>query len=275
MESRCRSESSHELQNVDAGKAFLSNPEVTESYCQLCMERVEKYEMMDIPEGLFYVTNELNLKYQSRLTVYDIIDKYMELLSCWKIWTKLIKDEEKLAALDWVNGKITSADNSWWERKLKEFPEAAFICEGGLPNVSILEIVFESVTMVVPKDAARFSFPDSDSEGSTAGSDKVELMKKVKRRLAKIPELKSDEALAMFCKEFFVDLSKRAWFCAIQPNQRLLWLQSEFQQFNKRQQESGANESHSAIARESHSDAESVSESLKKSPNQSDERRMY
>ena len=110
-------------QNVDAGKddgkAFLSNPEVTEYYCQLCMDRVEKYEMMDKPEGLFYVTDELNKKYQSRLTVHDIIDKHMELLSNWKIWIKLIKDEEELVALDWVNGKITMADNSWWERKLK------------------------------------------------------------------------------------------------------------------------------------------------------------
>lgn len=84
---------------MDAGKddekAFLSNPEVTEYYCQLCMERVEKYEMMDIPEGLFYVTNEFNKKYQSRLTVEDIIDKHMEvmeLLSNWKIWIKLIED---------------------------------------------------------------------------------------------------------------------------------------------------------------------------------------
>ena len=75
--------------------------------------------MMDLPERLFYVTDELNKKYQSRLTVDDIIDKYMELLSSWKIWIKLIKDEEKLVALDWVNGKITLADNSWWERKLK------------------------------------------------------------------------------------------------------------------------------------------------------------
>lgn len=103
----------------DDGKAFLSNPEVTEYYCQLCMDRVEKYEMMDKPEGLFYVTDELNKKYQSRLTVHDIIDKHMELLSNWKIWIKLIKDEEELVALDWVNGKITMADNSWWERKLK------------------------------------------------------------------------------------------------------------------------------------------------------------
>uniref|UniRef100_A0A7N2L427 Uncharacterized protein n=1 Tax=Quercus lobata TaxID=97700 RepID=A0A7N2L427_QUELO len=268
MESKSRNKSSHELQNVDAGKAFLSNPEVTEFYCQLCMERVEKYEMMDIPEGLFYVTNELNKKYQLRLTVDDIIDKYMELLSSWKIWTKLIKDE-KLVALDWVNGKITLADNSWWERKLKEFPEAAFIREVGLPNVSILDIIFDSVTMVVPKGlGTRVSLKDSDSEASTAGSDKVELMKKVKRRLAKIPELKSDEALVMFCKELFVDLSKRAWFCAIQPNLRLLWLQSEFKEFNKRQQESEADESHSAIARKSQSDAESFSESLKKSTNQ-------
>ena len=109
-------------QNVDAGKddgkAFLSNPEVTEYFCQLCMDTVEKYEMMVIPEGLFYVTNELNKKYQSSLTVEDIIDKYLELLSNWKIWIKLIKDE-KLVALDWVNGKITMADNPWWERKLK------------------------------------------------------------------------------------------------------------------------------------------------------------
>ena len=103
----------------DDGKAFLSNPEVTEYYCQLCMDTVEKYEMMDKPEGLFYVTDELNKKYQSRLTVHDIIDKHMELLSNWKIWIKLIKDEEELVALDWVNGKITMADNSWWERKLK------------------------------------------------------------------------------------------------------------------------------------------------------------
>ena len=102
----------------DDGKAFLSNPEVTEYFCQLCMDTVEKYEMMVIPEGLFYVTNELNKKYQSILTVEDIIDKYLELLSNWKIWIKLIKDE-KLVALDWVNGKITMADNPWWERKLK------------------------------------------------------------------------------------------------------------------------------------------------------------
>ena len=79
------------------------------------MDRVEKYEMMDKPEGLFYVTDELNKKYQSRLTVHDIIDKHMELLSNWKIWIKLIKDEEELVALDWVNGKITMADNSWWK----------------------------------------------------------------------------------------------------------------------------------------------------------------
>ena len=71
----------------------------------------------------------------------------------------------------------------------------------------------------------------------------------------------------MFCKELFVDLSKRAMFCAIQPNRRLLWLQNEFKQFNKRQQESEANESYSAIARESQSEAESISESLKKSTN--------
>lgn len=103
----------------DAGKAFLSNPEVTEYYCQLCVERVEKYGRMDIPEGSSYVTNELNKKYQSRITVHDIIDKHLELLSYWKIWMKLIKDEEKLVALDWVNGKITTADNSWWERKLE------------------------------------------------------------------------------------------------------------------------------------------------------------
>ena len=153
---------------------------------------------------------------------------------------------------------------------MQEFPEAAFIREVGLPNVSILDIIFDSVTMVVPKglgiDAARFSL--EDSEANTAGSYKVELMKKVKRRLAKIPELKSDETLAMFCKELFVDLSKRTWFWAIQPNQRFLWLQREFKEFNEGQQESEANESHSAIARESHSDAESFSESLKKSTNQ-------
>ncbi|XP_030949279.1 uncharacterized protein LOC115973170 [Quercus lobata] len=234
------------------------------------MERVKKYGMMDIPEGLYYVTDELNKKYQSRLTVDDIIDKYMELLSSWKIWIKLIKDEEKLVVLDWVNGKITLADNSWWERKLKEFPEAAFIREVGLPNVSILDIIFGSCTTVVPKGLgiSRVSLEDLDSEASTAGSDKVELMKKVKRRLAKIPELKSDEALAMFCKELFVDISKRVWFCAIQPNLRLLWLQSEFKEFNKRQEENEANESHSAVARESHCDAESFNKSLKKSPNQ-------
>lgn len=74
---------------------------------------------MDIPEGSSYVTNELNKKYQSRITVHDIIDKHLELLSYWKIWMKLIKDEEKLVALDWVNGIITTADNSWWERKLE------------------------------------------------------------------------------------------------------------------------------------------------------------
>ena len=76
---------------------------------------------------------------------------------------------------------------------MQEFPEAAFIREVGLPNVSILDIVFGSVTMVVPKglgiDAARVSLEGSDSEASTAGSDEVELMKKVKRRLAKIPVL--------------------------------------------------------------------------------------
>ena len=153
---------------------------------------------------------------------------------------------------------------------MQEFPEAAFIREVGLPNVSILDIIFGSCTTVVPKGLgiSRVSLEDSDSEASTAGSDKVELMKKVKRRSAKIPELKSDEALAMFCKELFVDISKRVWFCAIQPNLRLLWLQSEFKEFNKRQEESVANESHSAIVRESHSDVESFSKSLKKSTNQ-------
>ena len=96
--------------------------------------------------------------------------------------------------------------------------------------------------MVVPKglgiESASVSLEDSYSEASTAGSDKVELMKKVKRRLAKIPESKSDEALSMFCKELFVDVSKSAMFCAIQPNRRLSWLQDEFNAFNKRQRES-------------------------------------
>ena len=96
--------------------------------------------------------------------------------------------------------------------------------------------------MVVPKglgiESASVSLEDSYSEASTAGSDKVELMKKVKRRLVKIPESKSDETLSMFCKELFVDVSKSAMFCAIQPNRRLSWLQDEFNAFNKRQQES-------------------------------------
>ena len=155
---------------------------------------------------------------------------------------------------------------------MQEFPEAAFIREVGLPNVSILDIIFGSCPTIVLKglgiEASRVSLEDSDSGASTAGSDKVELKKKVKRSLVKIPELKSDEALTMFCKELFVDISKRVWFCAIQPNLRLLWLQSEFKEFNKRQEESEANESHSAIVRESHSDVESFSKSLKKSTNQ-------
>ena len=37
----------------------------------------------------------------------------------------------------------------------------------------------------------------------------------------------------MFCKELFVDVSKSAMFCAIQPNRRLSWLQDEFNAFNK------------------------------------------
>ena len=63
---------------------------------------------------------------------------------------------------------------------MQEFPEAAFIREVGLPNESILDIIFGSCPMVVPKglgiEASRVSLEDSDSEASTAGSDKVELM---------------------------------------------------------------------------------------------------
>ena len=104
---------------------------------------------------------------------------------------------------------------------MQEFPKAAFIREVGLPNVSILDIIFGSCSTVVPKGLGLEASRVSLEEASTAGSDRVELMKKVKRRLAKIPELKSDEALTMFCKELFVDISKSAMFCATQPNQRL------------------------------------------------------
>lgn len=121
---------------------------------------------------------------------------------------------------------------------MQEFPKAAFIREVGLPNVGVLDIIFGSPGTEVPKgsledlDLDSDSNSDSDSEANTVGSNEVERMKKVKMSLAKIPELKSDEALSMFCKKLFVDLSQRVMFCAIQPNPRLLCLQGEFKAFN-------------------------------------------
>lgn len=115
---------------------------------------------------------------------------------------------------------------------MQEFPRAAFIREVGLPNVGVLDIIFGSPGTEVPKGSLEDSDSDSDSEANTVGSNEVERMKKVKMSLAKIPELKSDEALSMFCKKLFVDLSQRVMFCAIQPNPRLLCLQSEFKAFN-------------------------------------------
>lgn len=117
---------------------------------------------------------------------------------------------------------------------MQVFPKAAFIREVGLPNVGILDIIFGSPGTEVLKGSLEDldSDSNSDSEAHTVGSNEVELMKKVKMRLATIPELKSDEALSMFCKKLFVDLSQRVMFCAIQPNPRLLCLQSEFKAFN-------------------------------------------
>lgn len=93
---------------------------------------------------------------------------------------------------------------------MQEFPKAAFIREVGLPNVGVLDIIFGSPGTEVPKGSLEDLDldSDSDSEANTVSSNEVERMKKVKMSLAKIPELKSDEALSMFCKKLFDDISK-------------------------------------------------------------------
>ncbi|KAH9688209.1 DDE Tnp4 domain-containing protein [Citrus sinensis] len=82
----------------------------------------------------------------------------------WQLWTNLLRNETGLG-WDPVKQTITGSDE-WWERKLKEIPEAIKFRFKGLRNADQLEILFKDVAATGEGSwAPSMGFVPNDGEG--------------------------------------------------------------------------------------------------------------
>ncbi|XP_024042776.1 L10-interacting MYB domain-containing protein-like [Citrus clementina] len=82
----------------------------------------------------------------------------------WQLWTNLLRNETGLG-WDPVKQTITDSDE-WWERKLKEIPEAIKFRSKGLRNADQLEILFKDVAATREGSwAPSMGFVPNDGEG--------------------------------------------------------------------------------------------------------------
>ncbi|GKU98567.1 hypothetical protein SLEP1_g11557 [Rubroshorea leprosula] len=114
----------------------------TKIYCQVCAEEVNAG---NDPSKIGWgdVAAKFNTRANGNYDKKQLICKWYELKNDWLLWKQLVGQETNLK-WDHKSDKII-AGAQWWDEKIQENPEVAKFREGGLENLTEMNIMFSEV----------------------------------------------------------------------------------------------------------------------------------